>query len=760
MPRKKKTGRRSGATASRPDSPYAHGVPAPGVIVQVLEEQGMPLAFDPLASLLKVSGDKPRKALRRRLQQLVTSGRLLINRKAEYCLLEKIDAVTGTVSAHPDGFGFLIPDGGPPDVYLPYQEMRSLLNGDRVAVRVGGAARNGKRSGSLIEILERGQASIVGIYRREHGVGYVVESGRVPHHFLVPEHHRAGAKAGQMVKLEITEYPSAHREAQGKIVRVMGHINDPGMLTEVALEQFDIPTEWPGAVSGQAGAFGSEVAEADKEGRVDLRDTPLVTIDGEDARDFDDAVYAERKGEDWRLVVAIADVSHYVAIDSPLDKEANKRGTSVYFADRVVPMLPEALSNGLCSLNPEVDRLCMVCDMVVTPQGKVTGSHFYRAVMRSAARLTYTEVAVHLENKAKSSFKYIKQIIDLYEVYKSLEKDRERRGALELDLPEVRIVLGEDGQIEQIVPRHRNDAHRLIEECMIAANVEAAGFLGKRKLPTLFRVHDGPDPDRFEVLRLTLQSLGMNVPEQALKEPGHLNKVLLQLATRPDYAVLAVSVLRSLSQAVYQPANIGHYGLGLTKYAHFTSPIRRYPDLIVHRGIGHLIAGGKPGAFAYDADAMEQKGRSCSKQERRAEEATRYVEARLKCAYMEQHIGAELSGVITGITHFGLFVMIDELFIDGLVHVTSIGSDYYHADPGGTSMTGERTGQQYVLGQPVQVKVLSVDIDQAKVDFELVDEASPIQNKQSQKPSQKQSSLRNNKPDQPRKKRRNKQRRK
>ena len=601
-----------------------------------------------------------------------------------------------------------------------------MLHGDRVAVRVGATMRNGKRAGSVVEILERGKQTIVGEYRREHGVGYVIESGRIPHTFVVPAHQREGeAKPGELVKIEITEYPSEHREGQGKVVRILGDPADPGMLTEVAIEQFETPDRMePGNHGRCAGARRTGSGAPTSSDRVDLRDLPLVTIDGADARDFDDAVYAERSDDGWRLIVAIADVSHYVCPEGPLDKEAYRRGTSVYFADRVVPMLPESLSNGLCSLKPKVDRLCMVCDMHVTEQGKVTKSNFYRGIMRSAARLTYEEVD-RLQRKAGQpdklkGFKNSSQVNNLYGVFRSLEKARQRRGALDLDLPEVIIELNAAGRIERLVRRVRNDAHRLIEECMIAANVEAARFLRKHRLATLFRVHDGPEPDRFDELRLMLQGLGISIPEQARTDPQHLNRVLQRIAERPDYAALAVAVLRSLSQAVYQPTSIGHFGLGLANYAHFTSPIRRYPDLLVHRGIGHILDRKKPGAFDYDMPAMEQAGRMCSMLERRAEEATRHVDARLKCVYMQDRVGNVLPGIVSGVTHFGLFVTLDDLHVDGLVHVASIGHDYYHCEAGGTRMVGERTGASFGLGQAVTVQVMRVDVEQAKIDFELV----------------------------------------
>ena len=727
MPKRKAVGKAPRRAQATSKSRYVHDVPPAREILRTLEAQGVPLDLGQLATLFSIRDDKTRKALRQRLQKMVGAGQLLINRRAEYCLLDKIDAVSGTVSAHPDGFGFVIPEDGSPDVYLSYAEMRPLLDGDRVTVRVRGTSRGGKLNGELLEILQRGKAKVVGAYNREHGVGYIIESGRVPHSFVVPDHHRGDAKPGDLVKAEILEYPTAHREGQAKIVHVFGDADDPSLLTDIALEQFGIRHEWPAKAMAEAAGFGDAVADKDKQGdRADLRDLPLVTIDGADARDFDDAVFAEPAGDDWRLVVAIADVSHYVAPGSELDREARRRGTSVYFADRVVPMLPESLSNGLCSLNPDVDRLCMVCDMVVDAQGKTKRSRFYRGVMRSVARLTYTAVdELHTRGKPPRGLpKAARNSLDhLYSVYRCLAKARRRRGALDLDLPEVKIELGDDGRIASISPRERNDAHRLIEECMIAANVEAASFLSKRRLANLYRVHAGPDPDRFEELRLLLQSLGFKVPEQALTEPKHLNAVLRGIAERPDAATLSIAVLRSLNQAVYQPKNLGHYGLGLSRYAHFTSPIRRYPDLVVHRGIGHLIDGGLPRQFAIDTAGMEQLGQQCSTLERQAEEATRYVEARLKCLYIQDYIGETFSGIVGAIKHFGLFVTLESFPVDGLVHVSTLGRDYFHCEDGGSRMVGERTGEAFTLGQRVEVTVLRVDVEQAKVDLELSDSA-------------------------------------
>ena len=706
---------------------YQHAVPDAGTILKALGERGLPMTLGQLGRCLDVRGERPVAALKKRLERMSTAGQLLVNRRGEYCLLEKIDALPGVVMAHPDGFGFMRPDDGSDDVYLPYHEMRALLDGDRVAVHLAGRGRGDRRKGAVVEILERGKTVLVGQYHREHGVGYVHEAAsRSPHNFMVPDHYRAGAKHGQMVKLEITDYPSAQREAHGKIVGVLGDPSDPGMATTLAIESFGLPVEWPAAVAKDAAALGDQVRSADKDGRVDLRELPLVTIDGADARDFDDAVFAEPDGTDWRLIVAIADVSRYVKPSDPIDHEAGRRGTSVYFPDRVVPMLPESLSNGLCSLNPKVDRLCLACDMQVSANGKVLKSKFYRAVMRSNARLTYNQVHASIGERnqaARRKFSTLLPALDnLYGVYRALTRARERRGALDLELPEVRIELDKQGQIKSIAARHRNDAHRLIEECMIAANVEAARLLRQHRLSTLYRVHAGPEAEKFEDLRLLLQELGLKVSDQALTQPREMNRILLALRERPDFQILAVAVLRTMSQAVYQPGHAAHFGLGLASYAHFTSPIRRYPDLLVHRGIKHVLDKKKPAAFGYDQQRMEILGRDCSALERRAEDAARHVEARYKCAYIQDKVGQEFDGVVTGVTHFGLFVMLQDLFVEGLVHVSSLSNDYYHLEHGGLRLAGEHSGRGYGLGDQVKVRLIRVDMDDAKVDLSLLDQ--------------------------------------
>ena len=722
---RKQRGRRpsppAGPAKTGPDSAYRHPVPDPNSLLAVFRQQGIPLTLASLASSLEVSGERQVADLRRRLEALRTAGQLLVNRRGEYCLSEKLDVIPGTVTAHRDGFGFLVPDDGSDDVYLPVPDMRAVLDGDRVAVRLSGSGRGGRRAGTVVEILARSRDSFVGRYHRERDLGWVVESGRSPHHFIVTDRDRGNAEPGQLVKLEILEYPGPEHEARGRVVEVLGDPRDPRVLTNAAIEMFHVPSRWAEKTLADARLIGLEVDPADKRGRTDLRKLPLVTIDGEDARDFDDAVFAEPQGDGWRLVVAIADVSHYVRSGESIDTEARRRGTSVYFPDRVVPMLPEELSNELCSLKPAVDRLCMVCDMRVDQKGNVTGSTFYRGLMHSWARLTYNAVDLYQRGEPDSGVpKAVQPVIDnLYGVFAGLHQARGLRGALDLDLPEVKIQLDAAGTIVGVASRRRNDAHRLIEECMIAANVEAARYLGKHKLTTLYRVHAGPEGDRLDDLRLLFQGLGIPIAETAGTRPAEINRVLKLISDRPDFPMLATAVLRSMKQAVYQPANKGHFGLALSTYAHFTSPIRRYPDLLVHRGIGHLLDGGKPAAFAVDVPAAEQLGTTTSMQERRADEATRYVESRCKCLFMEDQVGATLDGVVTGVTHFGLFVMLRDLLVDGLIHVTSLPSDYYHLEPGARGLKGERTGRAFRLGDDVRVRVVRVDTEEAKIDLAL-----------------------------------------
>ena len=720
MVRKKKKNRQP-----HKGKPYKHPIPGPNELIDFLQEAGKPVKADVILQAYGLNGQRMRSLLVDRLYAMVRAGKILENRRGEYCLTAKLDLVTGTVSGHKDGYGFVVRDDGEPDdIFLSAREMRSLFHGDRVAVRVSGMDRRGRAEGELVEVLERGTQQVAGQFIRERGIGIVIpDNVKIAHRILIPKNAWGGAKPGEVVVAEIVDYPTKIEQATGRIVEVLGTPREKGIATEIAIHSHAIPYQWPRSVMNEVTEFGKSVPSKAKEGRYDLRDVDLVTIDGADARDFDDAVFCERDGSGWTLLVAIADVSHYVKVDSALDKEATRRGTSVYFPDRVVPMLPEVLSNGLCSLNPKVDRLCMVCEMRINGQGKVTSAEFYEAVMRSKARLTYGEVSAFLEGRSMSAVPKPLHgpIRELHALYKALAKARQQRGAIEIDLPQTKFKLNADGEIDRIEVVPRNDAHRLIEECMIAANVQAANFLKRHRIQGLYRVHARPDPDRFSELRLYLTSLGLKVAHPEHVQPRDFTKIIRQTTGRPDANAIMMAMLRSLTHAEYSPDNIGHFGLALDFYAHFTSPIRRYPDLLVHRAIRHIVSGGKPARFHYGLKEMERLGSITSAHEKRAEDATRDVEAWLKCQYMEQHLGDEFDGVITGVTNFGVFVQIGSLLVDGLVHVTSLSNDYYHHDPGTQSLVGERTGRRYRLGDPLRVQVSRVDLDTRRIDFRPAD---------------------------------------
>ncbi len=719
LPKAKVTKKSAPKRRKEPKS-YKHPIPSRNDLLAFLTDAGRPQKADAILAAFDLKGQRMRALLVDRLNAMLRAGQIIENRRGEYCLTQKLELVPGKVSGHRDGFGFVLPDDGErDDIYLSARQMRSLFDGDRVAVKIVGEDRRGKPEGRVVEILERGIQEVAGKFIRERGIGLVVpDNTRIPHRILIGKGDAGGAKPGQIVVAEILDFPSEHQQATGRISKIIGAPDQNGIATEIAIQSHAIPVSWPDGVLDQAQAFGSSVPAKAKQGRLDLRDVDLVTIDGADARDFDDAVFCEASGTGWRLLVAIADVAHYVEVGSPLDKEATRRGTSVYFPDRVVPMLPEALSNGLCSLNPKVDRLCMVCEMHVNEQGQVTRSSFAEGVMRSKARLTYSEVSAFLDGDTKAVPKVLHAAMrNLHALYGAFAKARGRRGAIELDLPQVKFELDEDGVIDRIRTMERNDAHRLIEECMIAANVEAARFIKKHRIPGLYRVHAKPDADRFDELRRYLVSLDIKVPHAEHIQPKQFASLLRKVKDRPDSSTISMQMLRSLTHAEYTPDNIGHFGLALEAYAHFTSPIRRYPDLLVHRAIRHIVRGGKPARFDYDRKAMIRLGAITSAHERRAEEATRDVEAWLKCQYMQSHVGEVFEGVITSVTNFGLFVQISELMIDGLVHVTNLPNDYYHFDSGRQQMVGERTGKTFGLGEPMKVLVQRVDMETRKIDF-------------------------------------------
>ena len=724
---KSKRDNRAKSTGKKKDTkPYKHPIPNPTQLLDFLTDVGKPVKAEPILKAFDLKGQRMRSQLLDRLQGMVRAGQILENRRGEYCLTAKLNLVTGVVSGHRDGFGFVVrDDGDPDDIFLSAREMRSLFDGDRVAIRIKGLDRRGRAEGELVEVLDRGTREIAGQFVRERGIGLVIpDNAKLSHRVLIPKGEAANARHGDMVVAEILDFPTQVEQATGRITTVIGKPGDKGIATDIAIHSHAIPYQWPASVKKEVAAFGNKVTSASHDGRTELRDVDLITIDGADARDFDDAVYCKKTSDGWRLLVAIADVAHYVPVGSALDKEAIIRGTSVYFPDRVVPMLPEVLSNGLCSLNPKVDRLCMVCDMRVNHDGKVTRAKFFEGVMKSKARLTYSQVGDFLTGASQTSVpKDLQELVsELQNLYKAFAKARARRGAIEIDLPQTKFKLNKDGEIDRIEIVPRNDAHRLIEECMIAANVEAAKFLKKHRIPGLYRVHPKPDPDRFNDLRMYLVSLGLKVAHPDHVEPRHFTQIIKQVKDRPDSAAITMAMLRSLTHAEYSPANIGHFGLALESYAHFTSPIRRYPDLLVHRAIRHIIRGGKPGKYDYGPKEMERLGAITSAHEKRAEEATRDVEAWLKCQYMEGHLGEEFDGVITGVTNFGVFVQITELMTDGLVHVTSLANDYYKYDAGSQRLVGERSGHSYSLGAEMRVRVHKVDMETRKIDFRPVDD--------------------------------------
>ena len=707
---------------------YDNPIPSREFILETLTEHGAPALFDEVASLLGLSSDDDRVALERRLGAMVRDGQLLRNRREAFCLVNKRDLVAGRVIGHPDGFGFVKPDDGGDDLYLYPKEMRALFHGDRIVARVTGKDRRGRLEGAVVEILERSTTSVVGRLYSESGVGFVVpDNKRLTHDVIIPSDRLGGAEQGQIVVAEITDQPTKRTQPIGRVAEVLGEHMAAGMETDISIRAHDLPVHWPPEVEQAISAFGEEVPEAAKADRTDLRELPLVTIDGADARDFDDAVYCERKPKGWKLLVCIADVSAYVTPDSALDQEGFERGNSVYFPDRVIPMLPEVLSNGLCSLNPNVDRLCMACELYVSREGKVTRTRFFEGVMRSHARLTYEQVATLLDDSDGALSEQYAEVLphlhELYAMYQALLDARAARGAIDFDTVETKFVIDDAGRIASIEPTVRNDAHRIIEECMLAANVAAARLFQRKKMPALYRIHETPKEEKLSDLRDFLAELGLNLPGGNKPTAKDYGTLLDAVRGRPDFHLIQTVLLRSMQQAMYSSDNVGHFGLAYDAYTHFTSPIRRYPDLIVHRIIKHILAGGTAANLDYSKPELQQVGEHCSGTERRADEATRDVEHWLKCEFMRDKLGEEFDGTITSVQGFGLFVELDGVYVDGLVHITALDNDYYHFDPVGHRLTGERTGQVYRLGDRLRVKVAAVNLEDRKIDFVL---AKPI----------------------------------
>ena len=714
---------------SREARKYTNPIPSREFILETLSEHGAPMDLQTVADQLGLDDEERLEALRRRLRAMERDGQLVCNRNNHYCLVNKRDLIVGRVIGHADGFGFLKPDDGGEDLYLSFKEMRPLFHDDRAVVRVTGMDHRGRLEGAVVEVLERNTQSVVGKLYQESGVGFVVpDNKRLSKDIVIPSSEIGEARQGQIVVAEILDQPTKRTPPIGRVLEILGDHMGPGMETDIAIRTHNIRVAWPETVETQIVDLTPEVAEADKQDRKDLRKLPLVTIDGADARDFDDAVYCEPKPKGWRLLVCIADVSHYVTPGSALDQEGKLRGNSVYFPDRVIPMLPEVLSNGLCSLNPQVDRLCMTCEMYIDKSGSVSRSQFYPAVMRSHARFTYDAVATMLDGDqvlAEQHAGLLPHLQNLHELFKVLNAGRQARGAIDFDTTETRVEFNELKRVERIVPVVRNDAHRLIEECMLAANVAAARFLLRKKLQALYRIHEGPQEEKLNDLRTFLAELGLSLPGGKKPAAADYAKLLDLIQGRPDRHLIQTVLLRSLSQAVYSSDNVGHFGLSFPAYTHFTSPIRRYPDLIVHRAIKHLLEGGSAEDFDYGKAELQSLGEHCSSTERKADEATRDALDWLKCEYMMDKVGEDFNGIITSVNSFGVFVELDEIYVDGLLHITALDNDYYHYDPVGHRLTGERTGRVIRLGDPMRIRVAKVNLDERKIDFILAEDAEP-----------------------------------
>jgi len=699
-------------------------------ILAHLADKAAPQSYKALLAAFGYSQESDEaEGLRRRLGAMCRDGQIIRNRAGAYLPVNDSDLVAGFVSANAQGFGFVVCDDGKPDVFLNAAQMRQVFHGDKVVICITGIDHRGRREGRITDVLERAHQEMVGRLVIEPGVTFVVPDNNKIHMDVLVDADSVGeARHGDVVVIDIVEQPSRKHPPVGKIVRVLGEHLEAGMEIEVALHSHGIPFEWPDAVDKQTAKFKSKPGKKDMQGRRDITALPLVTIDGEDARDFDDAVYCEPTESGYRLYVAIADVSHYVVPGTPLDTEAQRRGTSVYFPEHVVPMLPEALSNGLCSINPDVERLCMLCVMSLNEKGELKRTRFERAVMKSHARLTYTQVGAIITDRDKALRKQYKELVphleNLHKLYLQLKRQRSKRGCIEFDSQESRFVFDESRKIKQILPVERNVAHMMIEESMILANVAAAAYLLRHRMPALYRVHHGPTADRLDDLRSFLALRDLSLDGGDAPDANDFARLAKQAAKLPDAGIIQMVMLRSMQAALYQPRNEGHFGLALDHYAHFTSPIRRYPDLLVHRAIGHIIDRGKVSDYQYSDSEMAALGETCSMTERRAEEATRDVVGWLKCEYMVHHIGDEFNGVVSSVTSFGLFVQLEGLFIDGLIHISTLGQDYFHFDASSLTLKGERTGMRFGLGDAVRVRVSGANLEDRKIDFELLDSAN------------------------------------
>ena len=711
---------------------YDNPIPSRDFILQVIRKQNSPMSKEEIFKTLAIVNEEQQEAMRRRLRAMENDGQLVFTKRKCYALPEKLDLLKGMVIGHREGFGFLQVEGKKEDFFIPNVQMQKVMHGDYVLAQPNGFDRKGRPEIRIVRVLEANKKQIVGRFFLEQGIGYVVpDDSRITRDILIPDNARLGARMGQVVVVELHPRTAPFFQPIGKITEVLGDNMAKGMEVEIAIRKHDIPHVFPSAVEKQLKKWAEDVPEEAKRGRVDLRNLPLVTIDGEDARDFDDAVFCQKQGKGWKLWVAIADVSYYVRPKSALDTEAYNRGNSVYFPNRVVPMLPEKLSNGLCSLNPQVDRLCMVCEITLSAKGKMTDYQFYEAVMNSHARLTYNKVAKILEKDTALCERYaslVPHLQDLHDMYQALVKARRQRGAIEFETIESKFIFNALGRIERIEPVVRNDAHKIIEECMILANIASANFMAKHQEPALYRIHAVPGEEKLTAFRSFLAECGLSLSGGNKPTPTDYAQLLEQIKPRPDHELIQTMLLRSMSQAVYSADNIGHFGLALEEYAHFTSPIRRYPDLTLHRGIKYLLAKQKgskrkttdTGGYHYQLEEMDGFGAHCSSTERRADDATREVADWLKCEYMQDHVGEEFDGVISSVTGFGFFVRLNDLFIDGLVHISGLANDYYLFDMPKQRLIGENSGMIFRLGDAVKVRVEAVSLEQKQIDFSLI----------------------------------------
>ncbi|PLC49620.1 ribonuclease R [Pollutimonas subterranea] len=742
------TGKGSSAGTHNLPPDFDPEVPSREVIMQYLRSSETPMSSEDLAKALGTSVPLS-VGFDRRLNAMERDGQIFFNPQGQVVLNNKLEFIAGRVQGHRDGFGFLLRDDGGPDLFLSPREMLKVLHGDRVLAKPDGEYR-GKAEATIVEVIERRTNKLVGRFLKERASYIVVpEDQRIKHDILIPASDIGEAEPGQVVTVEIVQQPTRHTQPLGRVVEVLGEIDDPGMEIEIAVRKFDVPHEFSAATLQQAEKLPATVRPADIKGRIDLREVPFVTIDGEDARDFDDAVFCtpvelgteKRKKPGWRLLVAIADVSHYVRPGDALDNDAIERGTSVYFPRRVIPMLPEALSNGICSLNPDVDRLVLVCDMVIAATGAKAGSitayQFYDAVIHSHARTTYTDVWSALQQPTgpagQAMLAVLPHVQNLYELYQLFAQARKKRGAIDFDTLETRIVCNPLGRIEKIEAYTRNDAHKLIEECMLAANTCAAEFMTRNRRSGLYRVHEGPTPEKLKNLRDYLRNLGLTLEGGEDPSTDDYAKLVQAARNRPDFAIIQTMCLRSLQQAIYSPEQVGHFGLSYDHYAHFTSPIRRYPDLLTHRVIKGILHSKKYVPQVADIGSLaalpkderehaiwEKLGVLLSARERRADDASRDVEAWLKCWFVKEHVGEEFSGRVTGVAPFGIFITLDTLFVEGMVHVSELGSDYFQYNEAMNELRGERTGIRYRLTDAVQVQVARVDLEARRIEFRLV----------------------------------------